>query len=134
MFSIRVADEGPGFAKIADAWTLMGHTPKRRDPAKRGRFNLGKKELVAVAVEAEIETAGHTIHFPRIGGRLTAPNNRRRGAVITALMPWPRNQAEELVQRRKRFRPNGCALTVSGEPVTERQPEIVRAATLPAVV
>ena len=134
MLRIRVADDGPGFANIADAWTLMGPTPKRHDPAKRGRFNMGEKELVSVAVEAKVETVGHTVHFPRLGGRVTGPNNRRYGTVITALMPWPRHQAAELIQRIKRFRPNGCALTVNGEPVPEREPEIVRAATLTTVI
>ena len=133
MLRIRVADDGPGFANIADAWTLMGPTPKRHDPAKRGRFNMGEKELVSVAIEADIETVGHTVHFPRIGGRLTAPNHRQRGTIITALMPWPRDQADELVRRIKRFRPNGCGLTVNGEQVPERQPELVRAVTLTTV-
>ena len=64
----------------------MGPTPKRHDPAKRGRFNMGEKELVSVA-------DGHTVHFPRITGR------------IAALMPWPRRQAGELIQRLKRFHP-----------------------------
>ena len=37
---ITVEDDGPGFADIADAYTLMKPTPKRADPKKRGRFNL----------------------------------------------------------------------------------------------
>lgn len=100
----------------------MAPAPKRHDPAKRDRFNMREKEPVAVAVEAEIETVGHTVNFPCISGR------------IGALMPWPRRQADALVLRLKRFRPNGCALTVNGEPVPERPPEIVRAATLTTVV
>ena len=54
LLRIRVADNGPGFANIADAWTLMAPTPKRHAPAKRGRFDMGEKELVAVAVEAAL--------------------------------------------------------------------------------
>lgn len=134
LLSVRVEDDGPGFADIADAWTLMKHTPKRENPSQRGRFNLGEKELVSVAAEAVIETAGHTVRFPRMGGRVAAPNERRRGTVITALMPWPKSQAEELARRLKKFRPNGCGLEVNGELVPEREPELVRAVTLPTVI
>ena len=91
LLSIRVEDDGPGFADIADAWTLMKHAPKRENPQQRGRFNLGEKELVSVAAEALIETAGYTVRFPRMGGRVATPNDRRRGTVITALMPWPKS-------------------------------------------
>ena len=134
LLSVRVEDDGPGFADIADAWTLMKHTPKRENPQQRGRFNLGEKELVSVAAEAVIETAGHTVRFPRMGGRMVTPNERRRGTVVTALMPWPKSQAEELIRSLKRFRPNGCALEVNGELVPEREPELVRAATLATVI
>ena len=134
LLEIRVEDDGPGFADIADAWTLMKHTPKRENPLKRGRFNLGEKELVSVAVEAVIETAGHTVRFPRIGGRQAEPNRRERGTVVTALMPWPVSQAEDLIQRLKRFRPNGCRLAVNGEEVPEREPELIRNAILDTVI
>ena len=31
--AVTVSDDGPGFADIADAYTLLKSTPKRRDPA-----------------------------------------------------------------------------------------------------
>ena len=134
MLSIRVEDDGPGFADIADAWTLMKHTPKRENPSQRGRFNLGEKELVSVAAEALIETAGNTVHFPRMGGRVVTPNERQRGTVITALMPWPKDETEAMIQNLKRFRPNGCGLEVNGETIPERKPDLVRATTLATVI
>ena len=33
---ITVHDDGPGFDHIQDAYTLMGETPKRGNPEKRG--------------------------------------------------------------------------------------------------
>ena len=45
LLSIRVEDDGPGFADIADAWTLMKHTPRRENPSQRGRFNLGETDI-----------------------------------------------------------------------------------------
>ena len=73
---IAVEDDGPGFAEISHAWTLMADTPKRANPTKRGRFNLGEKEIISVAVSAKIETAGTTVTFPAKGGRKTSPNER----------------------------------------------------------
>lgn len=73
---VTVEDDGPGFAEISDAWTLMAETPKRADPTKRGRFNLGEKEIIAVARSARIETAGTTVSFPPSGGRSTAPDRK----------------------------------------------------------
>ena len=43
--AVTVSDDGPGFADIADAYTLLKSTPKRRDPAKRGRFNRSSTGL-----------------------------------------------------------------------------------------
>ena len=134
MLSVRVEDDGPGFADIAEAWTLMESTPKGENPSQRGRFNLGEKELVSVAAEALIETAGHTVHFHRMGGRVVTPNERQQGTVITAMMPWLKGQAGEMMRSLKRFRPNGCAIVVNGETVPEREPEPVRAATLATVI
>ena len=66
---VVVEDDGPGFADIADAFTLMKPTPKRMDPTRRGRFNIGEKEVVSVALEAEIRTVGWTVVFPAAASR-----------------------------------------------------------------
>ena len=131
---ITVTDDGPGFADITHAWTLMADTPKRTDPAKRGRFNLGEKEIIAVAESAEIETVGTTIRFPLEGGRETKPNRRSRGTRITLTMPWTPEQAEEIQQQLHRFRPTDCSLTVDGKTVPRRKPLASRTATLRTVL
>ena len=92
---VTVEDDGSGFANVSDAWTLMADTPKRGDPTKRGRFNLGGKEIIAVALSARIETAGTTVHFPAEGGRRTEPNGRTRGTRVAVTMPWSAEQADE---------------------------------------
>ena len=81
---------------ILDA--LRNETAKRTDPAKRGRFNLGEKEIIAVALSAEIETTGTTVSFPAEGGRTTAPNGRVRGTRVRVTMPWTEADAQELRQ------------------------------------
>lgn len=131
---IRVEDDGPGFQDITDAWTLLKHTPKRYDPNKRGRFNMGEKELISVALEATVETVGHTVEFPRMGSRAVHPNRRERGTVIKAVMPWVPETAPVLVQRLSRFRPTDCRLIVNGKEVPRREPVAIRSATLRTVL
>ena len=104
---VIVEDDGPGFRNVRDAYTLMGDTPKRLDPERRGRFNMGEKEVLSVARSAKVETAGSTVEFPEDGGRLVSKNRRQRGTKITALMPWGQREAERLVNRLRMFRPPG---------------------------
>ena len=57
----------------------MGHTSKRLDHTKRGRFNIGEKDVISVAIEAEVETVGYTATFPRTGSREVHYNSRVKG-------------------------------------------------------
>ena len=65
---VIVEDDGPGFRNVSDAYTLMGDTAKRMDPERRGRFNLGEKEVLCVAAWATVETVGSMVEFPEGGG------------------------------------------------------------------
>ena len=112
--SVTVYDNGPGFADISDAYTLLKSTPKRRDPTKRGRFNLGEKEFISVALTARVETVGHTVTFPRNGGRRSVRNDLPRGTTVQGTMPWTPQEAQELVHRLRMFRPTDCSLIVNG--------------------
>ena len=131
---ITVADDGPGFAHLPDAWTLMGNTPKRADPLKRGRFNLGEKEVVAVAMDATIETVGYSVTFPPNGGRDVTANSQTRGTTVSVTMPWNQEQSENLVERLLQFRPTECALSVNGVAVPRREPLATGYPTLTTVV
>ena len=102
---IEVKDNGRGFANIQDAYTLMGDTTKRQDPEKRGRFNLGDKEVISLARWATINTVGWTVEFPENGGRQVRPNKRKKGTIVSVMMPWSPHQASRLVHRLGLFRP-----------------------------
>ena len=104
---VVVEDDGPGFRDIRDAYTLMGDTPKRMDPERRGRFNMGEKEILSIALWASIETTGTTVEFPETGGRLLRKNRRQRGTRVTAMMPWGEEEAERLTRRIRMIRPPG---------------------------
>ena len=131
---ITVSDDGPGFVDIADAYTLMKPTPKRADPTKRGRFNLGEKEFVSVSIRADIKTVGKTVRFPPSGGRRVVANDRTSGTEITATMPWDSTQALELETRLRKFRPTDCALSINGWQIPTRAPAVVHNALMETVL
>ena len=76
MTRLVVEDDGKGFRRIEDAYTLLGPTEKRSDPTKRGRYNLGEKEIVSVALEAKVSTVGQTAEFPPEGRRRVSANKQ----------------------------------------------------------
>ena len=132
---VTVEDNGPGFANIEDAYTMMGNTQKRSEPTKRGRFNRGEKDAISVSQEAIIETVGHTVTFPREGGRREEANDRGRGTLITAKMPWGEAERIRTVTKLKTLRPPAsCHTTVNGTPVTAKPAEAVRRAQLETVI
>lgn len=132
---VSVEDDGEGFRNIDDAYTLMGETVKRSDPEKRGRFNLGEKEVLSVAVYAAVLTVGWTVSFPPEGGREVWRNDRERGTVVEAMMPWTKADSERLVERLMLFRPPaGCKYTVNDIEVERREALKVQEATLSTLI
>lgn len=60
--TIIVSDNSPeGFRDITHAFTLFAPTYKRADPEKRGKFNLGEKQVLALCDDAKIATTKGTI-------------------------------------------------------------------------
>ena len=132
---VTTEDDGPGFRDVADSFTLMGHTSKRLNPTQRGRFNTGEKDVISVAIEAEVETVGQTVTFPSVGSRVSTPNLRRKGTVVKVLMPWDTKQSNELIGMLQCFRPPmNCHLFVNDVEVRTRPATAVRAVSLPTVI
>ena len=132
---LDVYDNGVGFAKIEDAWTLMGHTPKRMSPTVRGRFNIGEKEILCVADWAQVKTAGKTITFPKTGGRSVRNGTEDKGTLVSCILPWGPRQVEETVARLARLLPpKGMTFIISGNHVPYQEPLKTAEATLETVL
>ena len=112
-----VKDDGEGFDNISDAWTLMGHTEKRLNPHVRGRFNIGEKEILSIAIEATIKTSGHIITFSRTGGRkVTKIKSPFKGTEITCILPWRKKQVEEVIKKLELLLvPANMSFTINGK-------------------
>lgn len=133
---LTVYDDGGGFANIADAWTLMGHTPKRLNPTVRGRFNIGEKEILSIAINATIYTVGKIITFPKAGGRRVRKDPKPfTGTRVDCILPWGNRQVEAIADKLKTLlTPKGIKYTVNGETIPHIEPEQAIEATLDTVI
>jgi hypothetical protein len=133
---VAVEDDGQGFQHLEDAFTLFRSTPKRGQPQVAGRFNLGEKEIMALALEGRIETTSGTVEFPRGGGRKVNKWRKREvGTLVELVLPAKRDEIDACIKMLKRLIPPvGLGLYVNGERVRAPR-EVARArATLNTVI
>ena len=118
---VKVEDDGPGFKDINDAFTLMAPTNKRHDSSVRGRFNIGEKEILSIAVEGKVETVGQTVYFPENGGREIEANDRKKGTIVSAIVNRPHSELEGTVDALLGFLPpKNIDYVVNGQKVENR--------------
>jgi hypothetical protein len=93
--TIIVEDDSPiGFRDLTDAYTLYKETHKRKDATKRGRFNLGEKQVFAICEYAEILTTVGGVIFDE-EGRKSLRKKRDRGSIITVTLKMSKEEIEE---------------------------------------
>ena len=117
-------DNGNGFENITDSWTLFRTTNKRERPDMRGRFNLGEKEILAIASGAKVISSGYVVAFPREGGReVTKQKETNRGVKLELRINWTKDETEECIKRLKQIiPPKRVRYFVNGEKVESREP------------
>jgi len=98
---ISVVDDDPnGFSNIAHAYTLFADTYKRRDPTKRGRFNLGEKQVISICDWATVKTTKGTIRFDD-KGRTELPEKTDKGSIIEIAFHGNKKDFTELLEHTK---------------------------------
>jgi len=124
---VTVEDDGQGFQHLEDAYTLFRSTPKRGQPEVAGRFNMGEKEIMALAYEGRIETTSGTVEFPRSGDRKVSKRRKRAAGTYIALdLPAKVDEIQACVTMLRRLVPPlGLRFTVNGEEIGRPQ-EIAR--------
>jgi len=115
-------DDPKGFENLALAWTLFADTTKRTDPTKAGRFTMGEKMVLALALEAKIATTTGTVFFDSSGRKVTKAK-REKGSRIEVRLPMTRSELQEVSLAAKKIIPlNGVTLTFNGELIPARKP------------
>ena len=97
--TIIVEDDSPeGFKDLADAYTLYKHTSKRGDASKRGRFNLGEKQVISQCELAIIKTTKGQVTFSKKDGRiLTKRIKTKAGSVVHLIIKMKKVDFLEIV-------------------------------------
>lgn len=113
---VTVEDDAPeGFYDITHSYTLFSHTRKRADSNKRGRFNLGEKQVLALCKEAQIETTTGTVIF-KGDKRTRGKAYRTQGSKVSVCIHMTREEVEGAIAAAGLFiPPNGIKYTVNGE-------------------
>lgn len=130
--TVTVTDDNPeGFKNLQDAYTLFRSTGKRSDPAKRGRFNLGEKLVLARSRQARITTTKGSVAFDA-QGRRESPRNRPCGSEVYVEFPaWTQEDYDTaLLHMKALYPPKGMTYTVNGETVPYIAPHKTVSATL----
>lgn len=112
---IKVVDDSlEGFRDLADAYTLFKETQKRPDPTKRGRFNVGEKQAIALSEKAKITTTKGTIIFDKTGRR-NSRKNRSIGSEVILWVKMSEIEFNEIYDMLERYiAPKGIKFTIDG--------------------
>ncbi len=129
---ITVIDDNPeGFKNITDAFTLFAPTSKRSDPEKRGRYNLGEKQVLALCDKASIVTTKGAVYFDK-SGRTMGFENRLRGSAVFVRVQMLRSEYEEMLEFAKQYLvPKHIEYIINGERIPYREPYKSVSTTLP---
>jgi len=122
---IRVEDDAPeGFYDIRHAFTLFADTRKRGDPTKRGRFNLGEKQVLSLCDWSHIQTTTGTVEFNKDGTRSSSKSKTESGSIFRASMSITRAEYDALLKDVWTFlQPKSITTTVNGRELLHRVPE-----------
>jgi len=129
-----VRDNGAGFSRPEDIWTLFGTTAKRGSAEVAGRFNAGDKQLIASALEAQVVTGSHSVTFcdgQRTVNEVVPPFG---GTEVSVLMPWSIKDKDDVIAKlRTVIPPRGLCYNVDRSTVLPPPLVIGCAVTLPTV-
>ncbi len=135
---ITVTDDDPdGFADLRHAYTLFAESGKKTDAAKRGRFNLGEKLVLALAKCAYIQTTTGSVEFMADGKRIHGGKRdaRPQGSMFRATIPMTKAEIEETIEAAQRvIVPKDIKTTLNGHPLPSRQPVVAFEESLPTIL
>lgn len=93
-------DSSEGFKNMSHAYTLFADTYKRKDPTKRGKFNLGEKLVISLCDYAEIKTTKGTIIFTS-DGRKEFDSKTANGTIVKINFDASKEQVDDIIKHTK---------------------------------
>lgn len=119
-----VEDDDPeGFKNLTHAFTLFAESEKKGDVAKRGRFNLGEKMVLALCSSAEIETTKGSVLFTKENGRRNSSKKRSFGSRFKGTIRLARDEhARALAAVQTLLPPDHIRTTINGVVLEPRPP------------
>ncbi len=118
--TVNYRDDGIGFKRISDAWTLHGYSERIKDPRKRGRFNLGLKYFFAAVVVGHVVSSGKRVDFLR-GDRRTVESCSGDGTTIYGELVFGISHLDEIIRQLNRIIvPKDKTLTVNGTEIPHK--------------
>ena len=117
---ITCTDNGAGFEKLEDAWTLFNPSNKGDNPELRGRFCVGEKFAVAQAKCASVKTRTGEVTFRIDGTREVSRHRKFNGGTRVTLelgKVSTKDEVEAIAAAQMIQPPANHTYTVNGTPV-----------------
>jgi hypothetical protein len=132
---LTVTDNAPeGYRDLSESYTMFAESYKKGDPAKRGRFNIGEKCVLALCDEATITTTTGRVTFDRDGTRRrTSAVKRDRGSEFRAELKLKLSEWEEICGNVMQLLPPVPTI-FNSEPIPIRTPLTEYSTALPTEI
>lgn len=134
LYSLTVVDNDPtGFSNLAHAFTLFAESEKKGNAAKRGRFNLGEKLVLALCDSATILSTKGCVTF-NDAGRVESDDKREVGSIVDLNIRLTDEDADEVERLVKTVLfPEGVKVLFNGALLQARASVRTIKASLPTV-
>jgi hypothetical protein len=120
---LRVTDNSPtGWADLSHSHTMFAESVKKGKSEKRGRFNAGEKDVLALAIEAKLTTVKGQVLFNEDGTRTEGTETREVGSEFVAKFQLTLEEYEHICNQAKLLiPPKGIITLFNGEPIQHRK-------------
>jgi hypothetical protein len=121
---LRVTDNSPtGWADLSHSHTMFAESVKKGKSEKRGRFNAGEKDVLALAIEAKLTTVKGQVLFNEDGTRTDGTETRQVGSEFIAKFEITPEEYEHICRQAKMLLPpKGITTLFNGSPIQYRKP------------
>jgi len=132
---LECTDNGDGFARLSDAWTMFAPSIKKDDATKAGRFNVGEKFVLSIATVAKIRTMCGSVGFDQKGRTQSVHSRTDIGTDVFMSLKLKKENIQLMLDFCDTLIvPTGVELKVNGYRVANREPSRTFEETLPTEI